>query len=76
MLQFWKHFSVHTYPVSVLEGPDEEVDEPGDGAVLAEGRVVGRAEGQVADQSDHGLHQGPPKCKQRVKPELVPLYVM
>ena len=43
----------------VLEGPDEEVDEAGDGPVLPEGGVVGRAQGQVTDQTDHRLHQRP-----------------
>ena len=47
--------------VPYLECSDEEVDEPGDGAVLPEWRVVGGAEGEVADEADHRLHQRPPR---------------
>ena len=49
------------YPISDLEGSDEEVDEPGDGAVLPERRVVGGAEGEVADEADDRLDERPPR---------------
>ena len=54
---------ITSYPLRVLECPDEKVDQPGDRPVLPEGGVVGRAEGQVADQPDHRLHEGPPGTK-------------
>jgi hypothetical protein len=43
------------YPVSVLEGPDEQVYEPGDGSVLPQRRVICGTQRQVANQTDHRL---------------------
>ena len=37
------------------------MDEPGDGSVLPERRVVGGAEGEVADEADHRLDERPPR---------------
>ena len=56
-----EHSEILTHPLRVLEGPDEQVYEPGDAAVLPERGVVGRAQGQVADEADDGLDQGPPE---------------
>ena len=47
------------YPVCVLEGPDEEVDEPGNGSILPEGGMVGGAQRQVADEADDRLDERP-----------------
>jgi len=46
--------------VGVLEGSHEEPDELVDCARLAQWGVVCCAEGQVADETNDGLHQRPP----------------
>jgi hypothetical protein len=43
------------HPVSVLEGPDEQVYEPGDGSVLPERSMIRGTQRQVPDQTDHRL---------------------
>ena len=48
-----------SYPVCVLEGSDEEVNEPGNGSILPEGGMVGGAERQVADEADDRLDERP-----------------
>ena len=48
-----------THPLRVLVGPDEQVDDSRQGPVLSERGVVRWAQGQVSDQTDHGLDQGP-----------------
>ena len=53
----WQRASTH--PLRVLVGPDEQVDDSRQGPVLSERGVVGWAQGQVSDQTDHGLDQGP-----------------
>ncbi len=49
----------YSYPVCILEGPYKEVDQPGDGSVLPERGVIGRTEGQVTDEANDRLNEGP-----------------
>lgn len=42
-------------PLGVLVSPDQQLDQAGNGALLTQSTVVGRAEGQVADETDGGL---------------------
>ena len=49
-----------SHSLSVLEGSDQKMDQPGDGAVLPKRSVVGRAEGQVPDETNDGLDERPP----------------
>ena len=48
-----------THPLRVLVGSDEELYNPGDGSVLSEWGMVGRTQGQVADQAHHSLDEWP-----------------
>ena len=51
---------VHTGALRVLVGPDEELHDAGDSAVLPERGVVSGAQGQVTDQTHHRLDERPP----------------
>lgn len=42
-------------PLGVLVSPDQQLDQAGNGALLTQSTVVGRAEGQIADETDGGL---------------------
>lgn len=42
-------------PLGVLVSSDEQLDQPGDGALLPQSAVVGRTQSQVADQTNCGL---------------------
>ena len=41
--------------LGVLVGPDQQLDQSGDGALLTQSAVIGRAQGQVSDQTDGRL---------------------
>ena len=41
--------------LGVLVGPDQQLDQAGDGPLLAQSAVIGRAQGQVTDQTDGRL---------------------
>ena len=38
--------------LGVLVGPDQQLDQAGDGPLLTQRAVIGRAQGQVTDQTD------------------------
>lgn len=42
-------------PLCVLVSPDQQLHQPGNGALLTQSAVVRRAEGQVADEANGGL---------------------
>jgi hypothetical protein len=46
---------ISAHPVSVLEGSDEQVYEPGDGSVLPQRSVIRGTQRQVPNQTDHRL---------------------
>lgn len=50
-------------PLGVLECPDQQMDQSGNAAVLPEWGVVGRAQGQVADETNDGLDQRPTRWR-------------
>lgn len=45
-------------PLGVLVSSDEQLHQPGDGALLPQGAVVGWTKSQVADETDGGLEGG------------------
>lgn len=44
-------------PLGILVSPDEQLDQPGDGALLPQSAVVGWTESQVADKTNCGLDE-------------------
>lgn len=53
--------TLNPHPLRVLESPDEQLDEPGDGARVPQRKVVGGAQSQVPNEADHRLDQRPPR---------------
>ena len=48
-----------TYPLCVLMCPDQQMYNPWQCSVLPQWGVVGRAQGQIPDEADDGLDEGP-----------------
>lgn len=44
-------------PLGILVSSDEQLDQPGDGALLPQSAVVGWTESQVADKTNCGLNR-------------------
>lgn len=58
-VRFWWECSI-AYPLGVLVGSDEEMNDSGQGTVFPQRGMVGRAQGQIPDEADHCFDEGPP----------------
>lgn len=47
------------YPLCVLVGSDEEMDNPGQGTMFPQWSMVCRTEGQISDETHNSLDEGP-----------------
>ena len=59
MTKIFKSSQKSSYPVSILEGSNQEMDQSGNSSVLSERGMIGGAQRKIADQTNHRLHQGP-----------------